>query len=46
MNKTKRLFHIIHNGHKVGETWAVSADKATTNYWWKTCKYFDPYKYT
>ena len=46
MNKPKLHFYIIHNGRKVGETWAVSADKATTNYWWKTCKYCDPYKHT
>ena len=46
MKQTKRRFYIIHNGHKVGETWAVSAEKATTNYWWKNHKECNPYTYT
>lgn len=44
---TKKLaFDIFHNGRKVGETTAVSADKATTNYWWKYCKLGDRFTYT
>lgn len=46
MTKPKLHFYIIHNGRKVGETWAVSADKATTNYWWKNYKCGDPYSRT
>ena len=45
MNKTY-LFDIIYNGRKVGQTRAVSASKATTNYWWKVCKGGDKYAKT
>lgn len=44
--RPKLHFHIINNGRKVGETWAVSADKAITNYWWKNYKLGNPYTYT
>ena len=36
--KSKRHFYIIKGGRQVGETWAVSAEKALANYWWKNCK--------
>lgn len=39
-------FEIYHNGRKVGETAAVSASKAATNYWWKHCKGGDRFAYT
>jgi len=42
----KLAFEIFHRGHKVGETTAVSADKACTNYWWKNCKHNDRFAYT
>ncbi len=34
----KRRFAILLNGEKVGESWAVSAEKAINNYWWKYVK--------
>ena len=42
----KLAFEIYHNGRKVGETFAVSASKATANYWWKYCKGGDRFAYT
>jgi hypothetical protein len=43
----KRKFSIhMKSGRKVGETWAVSASKACTNYWWKFCKGGDKFAYT
>lgn len=44
--KSGLVFDIYHNGRKVGETTAVSACKATTNYWWKNCKRGDKFAYT
>ena len=44
--KNGLAFDIYYNGRKVGETTAVSASKATTNYWWKNCKGGDKYAYT
>lgn len=46
MKQVKKRYYIIHRGHKVGETWAVSPEKAANNYWWKYHKECDPYKYT
>ena len=40
------LFDIFCNGRKVGQTRAVSADKAKTNYWWRECKGGDRFAYT
>lgn len=34
----KRKYAILRNGSIVGESWAVSADKAINNYWWKNDK--------
>ena len=42
----KLAFEIYHKGRKVGETYAISASKAITNYWWKYCKGGDRYAYT
>lgn len=39
-------FDIYYNGRKVGETTAVSASKAATNYWWNHCKGGDRFAYT
>ena len=39
-------FDIYYKGRKVGETTAVSASKACTNYWWINCKGRDKFKYT
>ena len=44
--KNGLAFDIYYKGRKVGETTAVSASKATTNYWWKNCKGGDRYAYT
>lgn len=46
MRESKKKFYIIRNGIKVGESWAVSANKAISNYWWKYDKHCDPYFYT
>lgn len=44
--KNGLAFDIYYNGRKVGETTAVSANKAATNYWWKNCKGGDRFAYT
>ena len=44
--KNGLAFDIYHNGRKVGETTAVSASKAASNYWWKNCKHGDRFTYT
>ena len=44
--KNGLAFDIYYKGHKVGETTAVSASKAATNYWWKNCKHGDRFAYT
>lgn len=36
--KPKKHFYILLNGSKVGESWAVSPEKARTNFWWKCVK--------
>ena len=41
--KPKKHFYIILNGRQVGESWAVSAEKARANYWWKNVKYGDEF---
>lgn len=46
MQAVKRRFSIYHNGKKVGESWAVSEEKAINNYWWRECKRYDQYAYT
>lgn len=45
MERSKRHYAIYHNGYKVGESWAVSAQKAVTNYWWCAVKYGNKYHY-
>lgn len=44
--KNGLAFDIYLKGRKVGETTAVSASKAATNYWWKHCKGGDRFTYT
>lgn len=46
MKPVKRRFLILYEGRTVGESWAVSADKAINNYWWRECKKYDQYAYT
>ncbi len=41
--KPKRHFYIIRDGKHVGDTWAVSPEKARVNFWWKYVKYGNPY---
>lgn len=38
MRQPKRHFYILLNGQYVGESWAVSPEKAINNYWWKNVK--------
>lgn len=35
----KQHYYIILNDQMVGETWAVSPEKARSNFWWKNVKY-------
>lgn len=46
MKQPKHRYFILHRGRKVGETWAVSEEKAANNYWWKEHKQCNPYTYT
>lgn len=36
--KKKKHFYIMHNGNYVGESWAVSPEKAINNFWWRSVK--------
>ena len=36
--KPKKKYYIIHAGEMLGTTWAVSPEKARTNFWWKYIK--------
>ena len=36
--KPKRHYFILLNGKEVGESWAVSPEKAINNWWWKNIK--------
>lgn len=36
--KPKRHYYIMLDGDMVGESWAVSPEKAITNWWWKNVK--------
>lgn len=36
--KSKKHYYIIHHGECVGETYAVSPEKAVTNWWWMNIK--------
>lgn len=38
MPMTKKLYYILLNGEYVGETKAVSPQKAVANFWWKYVK--------
>ena len=39
----KKHYYILSNGEMIGETWAVSPNKARVNFWWKFVKNNDPY---
>lgn len=39
----KKHYYIMLNGECMGETWAVSPEKARTNFWWKYVKEEDEY---
>ena len=41
--KPKKHYYIILDGRAVGESWAVSPEKARANYWGKNVKYGDEY---
>lgn len=41
--KPKKRFYILLDGQKIGESWAVSPEKARVNFWWKNVKYGDEY---
>lgn len=43
MESKKRHFYILLDGEYVGQTWAVSEEKAVVNYWWKYVKCGDQY---
>lgn len=36
--KPNRHYYIMLDGDMVGESWAVSPEKAITNWWWKNVK--------
>lgn len=38
----KRHYYIIRGGEHVGESWAVSPQKAIVNWWWKYIKDENP----
>lgn len=43
--KTKKHYYIILNGDYIGDSWAVSPEKARANFWWnyvKECDEFTP----
>ena len=42
-NKPKKHFYILLNGNKVGDSWAVSSEKARANFWWRNVKNGDEY---
>lgn len=35
---TKKHYQVLLDGEPFAETWAVSAEKAISNAWWKYCK--------
>ena len=45
-HSTKKFYYILHDGEYAGQTWAVSEEKATNNYWWNNCKCGDPFTIT
>lgn len=38
MPKSKKHFYIMLRGRYIGESWAVSPEKAINNWWWKNIK--------
>ena len=43
MRQPTRHFYILLDGKYVGQTWAVSAEKARNNFWWKAVKLENEY---
>lgn len=41
--KPKKKYYIIRDGRMVGESFAVSPEKAVTNWWWKNVKHGDEF---
>lgn len=37
-SRPKHKYYIILDGQMVGESWAVSPEKARANFWWKNVK--------
>ena len=46
MAQKKNFYYILLDDEYVGQTWAVSEEKATNNFWWNNCKGGDPFAYT
>lgn len=46
MKQVKKHYIILLGQQVVGETWAVSPDKACANYWWKEDKLCNPFTTT
>ena len=47
--KSKKKYYIILSGQRVGQSWAVSPEKAIANWWWKNIKggnEFSPREYS
>ena len=43
MGKPKKHYYILLDGEYMGQTWAVSEEKARNNFWWKAVKEGDVY---
>lgn len=43
--KPKKPYWIMLHGKPVGKTWAVSPEKARTNFWWKYVKEENEYSF-
>lgn len=46
--KPKKHYYIMLDGRYMGDSWAISPEKARTNYWWKyvkECDKFSPRDY-
>lgn len=41
--KPKKHYYILFNGRQIGESWAVSPEKAINNFWWREVKYGNEY---
>ena len=45
MPRSKKKYYILRRGRQVGTSWAVSPQKAITNWWWKNVKGGDEFSY-